>query len=200
MPYAMNPGHDDKMHGEYKFSSVQDCLNHIVTDFAATGMFHNTADQCTVKLDFRGLARFHQKMAERAAYHFSKLSKCVADIPFGISTMPDMREVEKAMEAAHYSEAQLMSHLDAWLKCLWDSRGLFTEAAYYLSDCHEITLYKKMCCYVDMIENELWAVGVLKDRLTPTNYNHPDAYRVFQILHLYFHDCWKLDDDIDFDL
>jgi hypothetical protein len=186
--------------GGGKWGSVDDCLNAVVTDFKAWEAYHNTAEQCTVKLDYRGLARFHEKMAEQAQFDYEKLGKCVSDKPFGIITTLDYGMIAKASEQAHYNEQQLMPHLDMWSKALWDSRALITDAAYYLSDCHEITLYQKMCCYVKYIENYLWAVGVTKDRLTPSAINHPDAYDVFRTLHIYFKDCFHVGDMIDFDL
>ena len=199
MPYdkPRNPGMGT---AGITWGSAQDCLSAVLTDLKSWEAYHYTAEQCTIKLDYRGLARFHQRMAEKNAYEYEKLMKCTADKPFGISTTINYTDIAKAADNANYTADQLMQHLDMWYKALWDSRTLLTDAAYYLSDQHEVTLYKKMCCYIDRVENECWAVGVLKDRLTPSNWNHPDTYSVFYKLHKYFHDEYDVKCDIDFDI
>lgn len=176
---------------EYKYMSMgfhdtKSCLNKIVTDFKKWELWHGTAEICNVGIDYRGPARFHQRMQERALMDFKKNSKKFADKPFGIVTEPNMEEVTKAMQSAHFKEEHFMSHLDIWLKMLEESHMLFTESAYYLSAQKKITFYRMTCCYLEQLENELWAVNHLKNRITPTNISHPDAYSVFERVHVYF--------------
>lgn len=185
---------------DLEHNEVIECLNKIVTDWKKWESWHGESEKCSTMMDYRGPARFHQKMQERAMMDYRRNSKKFADKPFGIKTKVDMEDVSKFTETSHfYTEDEFVSHLDTWYNLLSESRILFSESAKFLANCNELTFYKMVCCYIEQIENEMWAVCVLKDRITPSQINHPDAYKVFCKLHVYFHDCYDYG-LIDFDI
>ena len=196
MPYDKNM---PMRQGGDKFADVKTCLNEIVTDFNTWDAWHSTAEMCAVKLNHRGLGRFHKEMANRAHKIGNHFRKYITNKPFSISTQPNFEMAHKAVDSAHYSEEKTIWHLDKWCEMLNESRELFTDAACYLLECGELTLKGKISKYLKLIENECWAVSVVKDRITPTSMNHPDSYSVFEKLHCYFKKCyhgWKIDFDI----
>jgi len=185
MPYDarnpnMNPGH------EHKFADVNDCLNKIATSFKEWELWHGESEVCATLIDYRGPSRFHQQMQKRAYCDCEAFRKCVADRPFSHKTMIDMATMPEIIRTAQYGKPQFIQHLDMWDKWLGKTRMMFSGAALYLADCEEITLYQKVCCYTKQIENEMWAVEILHDRLIPDELNHPDAKSVFKKLHIYF--------------
>jgi hypothetical protein len=192
-----NPAHEHEAH---PYSSVEECLSDIITKFAAAEEWHDTAKKCAVHNDHWGVARFHEAMEKKAFHNNLCLGKAVAEKPFSISTSIDYEAVQKAPGTAHYTEDKTVWHFDMWLNMLGEHRKCFTDAAYYLSECKEITLYRMICDYICDIENEMQYVGRVKRRITPTNLNHPDAYRVFCELHKYFEHEWCIDKRIDFDI
>lgn len=197
MPYDMNNPHIN-MH-KYEFNGVSDCLNHIVTSFEAYHLWNTEADKCAVKYDLRGLGRAHEELGKRASCDYGHFGKKAADHPWGIITMPDWNKISQAAQMGYFKESDLMQHMHEWDNHLSEMRHLFTEAAWYLADCHEATLYRCLLDYVAQIENEMWAVEVIADRITPDNYQHPDAKQVFKKLHVYFAECWD-GGKIDFDI
>jgi hypothetical protein len=209
MPYNMrgpypqsnqnpNPSSNPTMKSS-NFSSVEDCLTQVLTCLLGQSFFHNEAEKHSVSNNLRGLGRFHERMEERTAKCYRHLGKELSDHPFNMHLTPTLSSMEHYYSNGEYSADAYEEHLDKWEKSLWEYRKIFTDAAYYLSDQHEVSLYKKMCHEISKIENELWAVGVVKARLANVPYNHPDTFYVMKLLHCYFHDKYD-GGDIDFDI
>jgi len=202
MPYdKRNPTLNQMMQDTMKmeFSSTEECLNKIVTSFKSYEAFNNCAEKYAVKYDLRGLGRFHECMGKRAYKDATCFGKKVIDHPYGILTEPNYEEVEKSSKWGFYNYGDLMHFLTSWDKYLKEMNMLFTHSAYYLADKKQVSLYRELCKYVEQIENEQWAVGVLIDRLTYDNYQHPDLRGIMKKLHVYFENHYN-GGDIDFDL
>ncbi|MCL2377815.1 MAG: hypothetical protein FWC77_01675 [Defluviitaleaceae bacterium] len=190
----------DMKQGEKPFHSVEDCVNHLVTDFKMWEEWNGVAMVCASLHNHRGPGRWHMEMAAKAFCDGKHFRKMLADKPFAIPTMVDYNCVTKHLDSAHYTEEKTLWHFDVWCKMLYDSRELFNDAVYYLSECKELTLYQKVACYLTHIENQIMYVDIVKDRITPTALNHPDAYRVFEQLHVYFESHYDPTKRIDFDV
>lgn len=196
MPYDMmgNPGH------EPMYKNIDECLNAVMTEIKAYEVWNGESEKSAVCYDFRGLGRFHERMGEKAYSEYACLGKKLADHPFGVITMPNWEEVAKAGKAGYFHDADLMKHLDQWCSLLKDMRKTSTGAAMYMAKTGELTLYGEMKCLVSDMENQIWAVEVLKDRITPDQYQHPDVKGVFKKLHTYFKDHYDPAGRIDYDL
>jgi hypothetical protein len=181
------------------FSSINDCLNHIVTAFKVYETWNIESGKYSVHGDLRGLARYHEEMGKRAGYDFLHITKKAVDHPFGIITIPMWDKVNQTALTASFNKNDLMVHLGKWKTMLISMNDLFTDSAYYLSEMHKITMYQKLCSYVSQIENEQWALDVLIARLTYDNNQHPDIKHVLKKLHVYFENNYD-GKDINFDL
>jgi len=146
--------------------------------------FHQKAALCSLKLSIRGFGRLHSHMSKVDYCALQNLEKLSVDKLEHIPHI-DMEKVSKAEMWEMLDMNAFKSHLHEWQRREGHYMECINEAIRYARKI-DMQLYKELCCLADRVQNEIFRVRLLEDRLVLGGWMGQDIAWVSQTIHEFY--------------
>jgi len=164
-----------------KIKMLYSHLDDIMTYLYSGVHWHQKAANWSRMLSVRGLGRLHSYMAKTDLCDLQRLEKlCVDKLCF----VPQV-DMEKSAKSEMWEMRDMNSfklHFDTWMRREEEYMDCINEAI-HISRKVDIQLYNALVCLQERVENEIFRVRLLKDRLALGGWGGADLAYISEKIH-----------------
>ncbi|MCL2053807.1 MAG: hypothetical protein FWG90_05110 [Oscillospiraceae bacterium] len=164
----------------------------IVTQFHLGSLWHRNSAMCMRKGAFRGFGELHKRMSEHDFCKMLCFDKVIAD---RIKHMPVINTSDSGRASAYVFEATpqgIKEHFAAWLRREQHYEQLL-NGGIDMSRSIKLAIYDELCCIQKSVQEEIFRVEVLTDRLDVGGWSGHDVAYVSELYHKHFENGGGMD-------
>ena len=193
------PAEHKHMSHEEKRYKLLSLIDDVCTYLYSGTHWHQKAAQCARKISIRGFGRLHEYMSKIDFADLQCIEKLSIDKLQHIP-MVDMEKVTKAEAWEMHDISGFRGHFDDWIERESSYIGCINEAIHYSREI-DVQLYNELVCLADRVQNEIFRVKLLGNRLAFGGWSPHDIAYVSQVIHEYYeHGEINLKDPMDYNL